>query len=170
VADKRDADFRAFVAARSASLLRLAYVLTGDHQLAEDLLQTSLLKVYVSWRSIADPRATEAFARTTIARTAASMFRRRWWGEWTVGTLPDDRSQAASRSFEEHDAIWQEILRLPVRQRAVVVLRYYEDLTEAETAHVLGISNGSVKTHTSRALAALRLRLGEPVQDGEAKR
>ena len=156
-----DADFHAFVSARSSALLRTAYLLVGgDWALAEDLLQAALTKTYLAWGRIRDPHARESYVRTTMATTATSWWRRRWNGEHATATLPDAASCTdTGLQFDERDALWRLVLALPVRQRAVLVLRFYEDLSEAETARVLGLSPGTVKSHTSRALAALRAEL-----------
>ena len=153
----RDEDFRAFVAARSPALLRTAYLLAGgDAALAEDLLQTALTKTYLSWGRIRDREAREAYVRTTLATTATSWWRRRWHGERPTESLPETALPDGGLEVDERDALWRLVLRLPARQRAVLVLRFYEDLSEAETARTLGLSPGTVKSHTSRALSALR--------------
>lgn len=156
----RDAEFREFVAARSPAMLRTSYLLAGgDWALAEDLLQSALTKTYLAWGRIRDRDAVEAYVRRTLATTATSWWRRRWHGERATDVLPEGASGDEARQVDERDALWRLVLRLPVRQRAVLVLRFYEDLSEAETAHVLGLSPGTVKSHTSRALATLRAEL-----------
>jgi RNA polymerase sigma-70 factor (ECF subfamily) len=154
-------EFRVFVAARTPALLRTSYLLSGgDWALAEDLLQTALTKAFLSWGRIDDKGAAEAYVRRTLATTAASWWRRKWHGERPTGVLPDvgvDRGQP----FDERDALWQHVRLLPAKQRAVLVLRFYEDLSEAEVARTLGIAPGTAKSTTSRALAALRVSLGE---------
>lgn len=160
----QDADdaFRAFVAARSPALLRTACLLVGgDWALAEDLLQTALTKTYLSWHRIADRGAVEAYVRTTLATTATSWWRRKWHGERSTGELPEGIGPDGSVLADERDALWRHVRRLPPRQRAVLVLRFYEDLSEAETARMLGVSPGTVKSSTSRALTALRTALAE---------
>lgn len=153
--------FRAFVAARSPALLRTAYLLTGgDRALAEDLLQVALTRTYLAWHRIDDLGAVEGYVRTTLARTAASWWRRRWHGERATAVLPEQVDDDRTALLDERDAWWRLVRALPARQRAVVVLRFYEDLTEAETARTLGLSVGTVKSHTARALAALRAAVG----------
>jgi RNA polymerase sigma-70 factor (sigma-E family) len=152
------ADFDAFVGARSSALLRTAYLLTRDHALAEDLLQTALTKAWFAWRRIdGDP---EAYVRKILVNTYATWWRRRWNGERATDELPEPaptgRPTAHDRSDASHD-LWTALGRLPRRQRAVVVLRYFEDLSEAETARVLDCSVGNVKSQASRALAKLRI-------------
>lgn len=161
MSETSDAEFRAFVAARSRALLRTAYLLTGDHQLAEDLLQTALTKTYLSWERIRDHGSVESYVRTTLVTTQISWWRRRWWSERSVGEVWERPADDAFDRFDEWDRIWRSLRRLPPRQRAVVVLRYYEDLSEAEIARVLGCSTGTVKSQASRALATLRGRLTE---------
>jgi RNA polymerase sigma-70 factor (sigma-E family) len=145
--------FDAFVQARSRPLLRTAYLLTRDHALAEDLVQTALAKAWFAWSRIegGDP---EPYVRRIMVNTYASWWRRRWNGEVPSDELPETPAPTAT---EERTDLWQALGRLPRRQRAVVVLRYYEDLTEAETARLLGCSVGTVKSQTNKAFAKLRL-------------
>jgi RNA polymerase sigma-70 factor (sigma-E family) len=154
--DPRDpgaaATFDEFVAARSRSLLRTAYLLTHDHALAEDLLQSSLAKAWFSWKRIhGEP---EPYVRKIVVNTYATWWRRRWNGEQPTEELPE---AAAPEASTEPTDLWSAMERLPRRMRAVVVLRYFEDLTEAQTADVLGCSVGTVKSQTSKALAKLRI-------------
>ncbi|MCB0906894.1 MAG: SigE family RNA polymerase sigma factor [Nocardioidaceae bacterium] len=149
-----DVDFDAFVAARSRALLRTAYLLTHDHALAEDLLQTALAKAWFAWKRIdGNP---EPYIRRILVNTYATWWRRRWNGELPTDELPE-RAAAMPGSTEERSDLWDAMARLPRRQRAVVVLRYFEDLTEAETAETLGCSVGTVKSQASKALAKLRI-------------
>jgi RNA polymerase sigma-70 factor (sigma-E family) len=150
------ADFDAFVGARSSALLRTAYLLTRDHALAEDLLQTALAKAWFAWRRIdGEP---EAYVRRILVNTYATWWRRRWNGEHATDELPEPAptGDVHAHSDASHD-LWSALGRLPRKQRAVVVLRYFEDLTETETARVLGCSVGNVKSQASRALAKLRI-------------
>lgn len=145
--------FEEFVAARSHSLLRTAYLLTRDHGLAEDLLQTALTKAYLAWRRIdGDP---EPYVRKILVNTYASWWRRKWKGEQPTGELPES-GHHDDRAGESGD-LWDALGRLPKRQRTVIVLRFFEDRTEAQTADLLGISVGTVKSQTSKALAKLRI-------------
>jgi RNA polymerase sigma-70 factor (sigma-E family) len=146
--------FDEFVATRSTALLRTAYLLTGDHGLAEDLLQTTLAKCWFAWGRIDGP--PEPYVRRALATTYATWWRRKWRAERPTGELPDRGDPAATAPVEDRDALWRALGLLPRRQRAVVVLRYYEDLSEAETAAALGISTGTVKSQAAKALAALR--------------
>jgi RNA polymerase sigma-70 factor (ECF subfamily) len=155
-------EFRDFVAARTPALLRTSYLLSGgDWALAEDLLQTALTKTYLSWGRIRDRGAVEAYVRATLATTATSWWRRRWSGERPTEVLPERLSNDRTSQVDERDALWQHVKQLPTRQRAVLVLRFYEDLSEADVARTLGMAPGTVKSTTSRALAALRTSLGE---------
>jgi RNA polymerase sigma-70 factor (sigma-E family) len=147
-------EFDGFVAGRSAALLRTAYLLTGDHALAEDLLQTALARSWFAWGRIAGP--PEPYVRRVIATTYATWWRRRWRSEYPTGSLPEAPGVDGTAGVDERDALWRALGTLPRRQRAVVVLRYYEDLSEADTAAALGISRGTVKSQASKALAALR--------------
>lgn len=145
-------DFDEFVSARSTALLRTAYLLTHDHALAEDLLQTALTKAWFAWRRIDD--SPEAYVRRILVNTYASWWRRKWNGEYATEELPEEMSEHPEEGA--HD-LWTALGRLPRRQRAVVVLRYFEDLTEAETARILGCSVGTVKSQTAKAFAKLRI-------------
>jgi len=148
----REATFDDFVLARSRALLRTAYLLTHDHALAEDLLQTSLTKAWFAWRRIdGNP---EPYVRRILVNTYASWWRRKWNGEHPTEELPE---RATDESGSEPTDLWRAMERLPRRQRAVVVLRYFEDLTEAQTADLLGCSVGTVKSQCSKALAKLRI-------------
>ena len=144
--------FDDFVAARSGGLLRTAYLLTRDHALAEDLLQTSLTRAWFAWSRIEG--RPEPYVRKILVNTYASWWRRKWNGEQPTGELPE---RAAPEPDGTAPDLWEALGRLPRRQRAVVVLRYFEDLTEAETAALLGISVGTVKSQTSKAFAKLRI-------------
>jgi RNA polymerase sigma-70 factor (sigma-E family) len=149
--------FDEFVAARSSGLLRTAYLLTHDHALAEDLLQTALTKAWFAWDRVSGH--PEPYVRKILVNTYASWWRRRWNGEVATGELPEavaDPHGGLAAAETGHD-LWTAMGRLPRRQRAVVVLRYFEDLTEAETARLLGCSVGTVKSQASKALAKLRI-------------
>ena len=149
-------DFDEFVAARSSRLLRTAYLLTRDHALAEDLLQTALTKAWFSWSRIeSDP---EPYVRKILVNTFASWWRRKWRGEHAYAEPPEpDPGPGGHDVADQRQDLWTAMGRLPRRQRAVVVLRYVEDLTETETARLLGVSVGTVKSQTSKALAKLRI-------------
>jgi RNA polymerase sigma-70 factor (ECF subfamily) len=152
-------EFREFVAARSAALLRTAYLLAGDWATAEDLLQTALTKTYLAWKRLGEIEAVEPYARRVLVNTATSWWRRRWHGERPTEMLPEVAAPDQISEHLERDALWRHVKELPARQRAVLVLRFYEDLSEAQTAALLNISPGTVKSQTSRALHTLRQRL-----------
>ena len=152
---KTSVDFDDFVAARSGRLLRTAYLLTRDHALAEDLLQTALTRAWFAWSRIeGDP---EPYVRRILVNTYASWWRRRWTGEQPTDDLPEQPYVDATSGADTGHDLWQAMGRLPRRMRAVVVLRYFEDLTEAQTAEALGCTVGTVKSQTSKALAKLRI-------------
>ena len=145
-------DFEAFVASRYVALLRTAFLLTGDHHDAEDLLQQALVKAVGAWgRITGDP---EPYVRTILVRQNISRWRRRRWRELPTDTPGDVAvtDVGAEDRLELHRALGV----LAPRQRAVIVLRYYEDLTEVQTAEALGISVGTVKSQARDALRRLR--------------
>ena len=150
-----DPGFSDYVVARSAALLRTAYLLTGNRADAEDLLQTTLAKTYLAWDRIRDRDALDGYVRRTMVNTQTSFWRRKK-PETLYDDPPERPGRDAHADSDLHDALWAALARLGRKQRAVVVLRYYEDLSEAETAAALGISVGTVKSTTSRALALLR--------------
>ncbi|MDF1606321.1 SigE family RNA polymerase sigma factor [Nocardioides sp. YIM 152315] len=145
------ASFEEYVAARRGALLRTAYLLTGNAHDAEDLVQTALLNVVPRWGQIA--ANPEPYLRTVLARESVNRWRRRRWREIHTDRLPEAPTEGPGA---DRVALGAALARLAPRQRAVVVLRYYEDLTERETAQVLGISVGTVKSQTHHALARLR--------------
>lgn len=150
--------FEGFVLARSAALLRFAYLLTGDAGLAEDLVQEALIKVHRQWARISVLEGPEAYVRRIVSNEFVSWRRRRRSRE-TPSEVPE-RADPSDRSagFVEREALWSALQVLPPRQRAVVVLRYYEDLSDAEIAGVLRCAVGTVRSLQSRALTTLRAR------------
>jgi RNA polymerase sigma-70 factor (sigma-E family) len=164
---RRDrSEFAEFALARSGALHRAAYLMVGDAQLAQDLVQEALTKTYVAWPRLRDPRNAEAYCRKAITTTAISWFRRKGWhNERPAEHLPDGQAGAGHESvFAERDAVWRELEQLPPRQRAALVLRYYEDLSEAQTAEAMGCAVGTVKSQVSAGLKKLRDRLGDDVE------
>ena len=150
-------EFRSYVAARSPALMRTAYMLSGNRADAEDLLQTALAKTYLAWDRIREREAVDGYVRRVMVNTQTSWWRRRKVDEHPTDVLPERSGRRdATADSDLHDALWTALAGLPKRQRAMVVLRYYEDLSEAETARVMGVSVGTVKSATSRALAKLR--------------
>ena|SRR6478735_5760183 len=151
-----DDDFAEFVGARWASLYRLAYLLAASPTGAEDLLQTTLEKAYVSWSRIGQMEYAEAYVRRMLATTLVSSRRRAWIGEQPFADPPDDAGSSEELPVLDRQLIWPLVCALPARQRAVIVLRYYEDLTEAQISDVLGCAPGTVKSQSSAAIGALR--------------
>lgn len=147
------ADFEQFVIARRGALLRTAYLLTGNPHDAEDLVQAALIKVVPKWARIRD--RPEGYVRAVLARESANRWRARRWREVSTDTVPDVVHRDGADSTDQI-ALLEDLRRLSPRQRAVLVLRYFDDLTEAETAAALGISVGTVKSHTHDGLARLR--------------
>ncbi|MGS2619743.1 SigE family RNA polymerase sigma factor, partial [Micromonospora sp. LZ34] len=158
--DPLEEEFRDFVAARSGALLRTAYLLTGDWATAEDLVQTALTKTYLAWKRLGGIEAIEPYARRVMVNTSTSWWRRRWHGERPTEVLPERAGVDEIEQQLDRDLLWRHLRALPARQRAVLVLRFYEDMSEAQTAALLEISPGTVKSQTSRALNTLRRRLG----------
>jgi RNA polymerase sigma-70 factor (sigma-E family) len=157
MAGEDEAAFSAFVRAASRSLQRTAWLLTGDWALAEDLVQSSLLTTWRHWSDI-EVTAAPGYTRKVMFRTFLAWRGRKWAGELARGSLPDAPTDATESDLaDDRLAITQAVLALPRRQRAVIVLRFFDDLSERDAAHALGCSVGTVKSHTSRALGALRL-------------
>lgn len=156
-------DFEEFVAARSGALLRTAYLLTGSHQDAEDLVQTALLKAVPRWARV---REHEPYVRRILVHESVTRWRRRRWRETSTERLPELPARASD--VDDRLVLRQALARLAPRQRAVIVLRYFDDLTEAQTADALGISVGTVKSQSRDALA--RLRALVPHLDADATR
>lgn len=153
----RDDEFSRYVTERSGAWLRVAFLLTGNRADAEDLLQTALAKTYLSWHRIQDKGALDGYVRRVLVNTQTSWWRKRRIEEYATDQLPEQPfHDVAPAEFELRETVWKALSALPKRQRAVVVLRYYEDLSEAETAAVMGISVGTVKSTASRALAKMR--------------
>jgi RNA polymerase sigma-70 factor (sigma-E family) len=151
-----DEDFAEFVGARWGSLYRLAYLLAGSPTGAEDLLQTTLEKAYVNWVRIGRMEHAEAYVRRMLATTLVSSRRRAWIREQPTDRLPEARGDSAEMPVVDRSVLWPLVCALPARQRAVIVLRYYEDLSEAQIAEVLRCAPGTVKSQASAAIGALR--------------
>jgi RNA polymerase sigma-70 factor (sigma-E family) len=166
--------FTMYVAARGRALWRAAWLLTGDAALAEDLVQTSLTKAWPHYDRVSTSGSFEAYVRRAMVTTYLSWRGRRWHGE-VPSDLPDRPSTASDPGASVDDSLdlARALSTLTPRQRVVVVLRYFEDLTEPQTAAALGCSVGSVKTHHHRAIAALRgsglLSLHEPTETEEVR-
>jgi RNA polymerase sigma-70 factor (sigma-E family) len=153
--------FSEFMHVRWGALFRTAYLLTGSRHEAEDLLQDALAKTCVRWRSIRDKSAAEAYVRRIMVHDASKGWRRSRRERATV-ELPDMGHDGGIDRREDHLDLWSQIQVLSPRMRAVLVLRYYEDLSEADTAHELGCSVGAVKSQAHHAINRLRTAFGDP--------
>jgi RNA polymerase sigma-70 factor (sigma-E family) len=151
-----DHGFREYVTMRSGSLLRAAYLLTGNRADAEDLVQAALAKTFLAWDRIEDRGALDGYVRRAIVNTHISWWRRRRLDEYPTDEIPDRAVADHATGSDMQDTLRRAIDRLPQRMRAAVMLRYYEDMTEAEVADALGVSLGTVKSTVSRAVAKLR--------------
>jgi RNA polymerase sigma-70 factor (sigma-E family) len=154
-----DAAFRAFVEANGATLLHAARLLAGDHHRGEDLVQTVLTRVYLKWDRIDTPLA---YARKALVTAHIDSTRRKWWGERPTEILPEAAATESSDvgAADERDELRRLLAGLSAKERAVVVLRYYCDLSEQEAAATLGVPVGTVKSTCSRALSRLRVEIG----------
>jgi RNA polymerase sigma-70 factor (sigma-E family) len=158
--------FREFVLARSGQLRALAWMLTGDAGLAEDLLQSALAKVWPHWSKIWPDGDAYAYTRRVMVTTSIAWWRRGWRRETSTGSLPEGPVRGTATDIvDDRDQLRRGLDLLPRRQRAVVVLRYYADLSESDTARTLGCSVGTVKSQAAKGLAKLRAALAsdEPV-------
>jgi RNA polymerase sigma-70 factor (sigma-E family) len=159
--------FAEFVGARRPALLRTAYLLTGSAADAEDLVQVALIKAVPAWGRIADN--PEPYVRRILARESVNRWRARRWREVHTDAVPDmagDHADAGGAAVDQRLALQGALRSLAPRQRAVLVLRYYEDLTERQTAEMLGISVGTVKSQARDGLARIRAVLGAGFMDG----
>ena len=164
----KDAAISASKSARQPALYRTAYLLAGDHAGAEDLLQNAFAKLYLSWDRIRDREALDGYVRRIMVNENTSLWRRAWKRrEHSSDSLPD---RGAVDTYDDGmgGELWSFVQTLPPRQRSVIVLRYYEQLSEAEIADVLGVSVGTVKSQASRALAALRARAPHALHPDES--
>jgi RNA polymerase sigma-70 factor (sigma-E family) len=161
-----EGDFTQFVAVRYGDLLKTAYLLTGSPHLAEDLVQSCLLKVMGRWREVQEPMA---YLRRAMVNDHTSVWRR-LRRELLSAQLPEPGGGDPTAGLADRTALVAELARLPKRMRSVLVLRYWEDLSEAETAKVLGCSVGTVKSQASRGLARLRTVFMESAVDADATR
>ena len=154
---ERDEQFHQFVQARRAHLVRTATLLTaGDAHLAEDLVQSTLTKLYVNWPAYRRAENPEGYVRRVLVNAFTDERRRSWWRrERSVAELPD-RARTEAPSSPELDLLRDALRDLPPRMRAAVVFRYFYDLDVADTAQALGCSEGTVKSQTARALDRLR--------------
>jgi RNA polymerase sigma-70 factor (sigma-E family) len=152
-------DFREFVTERWSALVRTAYLLTGSRERAEDLVQSALVRAHRHWPKIQREGTAEAYLRKTMTNLNTDWWRRLGSHERGVDSVPERAAADDYAAFELRDELWGALQQLPARMRAALVLRYFEDLSEADTASALGCSVGSVKSQCSRGLARLRLSL-----------
>jgi RNA polymerase sigma-70 factor (sigma-E family) len=150
--------FEAFVEQQGAALLRLAFVLTGNHHAAEDLTQTALAEVYRHWRKVSAARSSEAYARQVLVNSYLSGRRRRWTSERPMAVADHDLPAASDHAagVVEREALRARVAALPPRSRAVLVLRFWADLDDDAIAEAMGTTASTVRATASRALAALR--------------
>ncbi|XVU25691.1 SigE family RNA polymerase sigma factor [Actinoplanes sp. CA-054009] len=156
----KEAEFREFVGAQMESLRGLAYLTCGDWQVAEDAVLAALARLYVKWNRVDKP---DAYARTAVVRAAIDETRRPWWRReqsHSHEAIPDRAVPDAIRDADDRVQLRQALLRVPVKQRAVLVLRFLEGLSVQQTAEVLRFPEGTVKAYTSRGLDVLRRILG----------
>jgi RNA polymerase sigma-70 factor (sigma-E family) len=152
----RDHEFAEFVDGRFTALQRFAYLLTGEWHLAEDLVQTSLTKVWFHRNSLRSGSALESYTRTVMVNTSTQWWRRKWRGETPTEQLPEAPAREQYDTIDDRDLLLRALATLPRRTRATLVLRYFEDLPEAEIAQIMSCSLGTVKSNISRGLAKLR--------------
>jgi RNA polymerase sigma-70 factor (sigma-E family) len=152
-----EAEFRRYAADRWTSLMRTAYLLTGDHGHAEDLTQTTLANAYASWPRVRRADNVDGYVRRMLVNANARRFRKRRVPEDLTDDVPTQAVDSDQNALAERGDLLRALATLPYRQRAVVVLRYWEDMSEVEVANLLGCSVGTVKSQASRALAKLRL-------------
>jgi RNA polymerase sigma-70 factor (sigma-E family) len=168
-------DFAEYVTTAWTRLLRSAWLLTGDWHLADDLLQTVLARAHGRWPRLRSG-APDAYLRSMLATTYLSWRRRRWRGELPTRALPERAQADVNSQVDTQESVRRALAALPRQQRAVLMLRFHADLTEAATAEALGIGVGTVRSYTARALAALRADPGlremvgvERLRDEEAR-
>ena len=159
-----DREFVDFAVARMPAVLSWAHRVTGDHGRAEDLVQHAFAATHRHWRRIT-PGGAEAYARRAVLNAHLSWWRRGVRTERCVAQVPERAGGDLTAAVDERDAMWAALATLPPRQRAVLVLRYYEDLPEAEIARVLDVSPGTVKSQAARGLARLRATRPELVRE-----
>lgn len=158
-------EFEQYVRARGPALVRFAQLITGNDQLAEDLTQEVLVRAYARWDRVLRTDSPDSYLRRAVVNARTSWWRRRLNRERPMDLTGVQLHQAVDgpeTAASEHDALWREVCALPVQQRAVVVLRYYEDLDDAAIANILACSPATVRTHAMRALAKLRAARQQP--------
>ena len=159
------APFAEYAEACSATLFRTAFLMVGDHQLAQDLVQEALVKTLMAWPRLNDRENLHAYTRRIIVTTSISWRRRRSFHERPLDVLPERSGPDPAEATVTHDAVVAALRTVPPRQRAAIVLRYYEDLTEAQTADAMGCAVGTVKSQVSAGLHKLRTALADGLGD-----
>lgn len=155
-------EFTRFVQREHSGLFRTVYLFTGDYQLAEDTVQVTFAKIYPRWHRVSQMRSPGSYARRIALNQAKSWWRRRSSTETPFQLIDVPAVAAPHESIADHEAVWAAVLALPQRQRAVIVLRFYEDLSEADTAEILGIAVGTVKSHCHAGCQRLAGLLADP--------
>jgi RNA polymerase sigma-70 factor (sigma-E family) len=158
-------EYEDFVAARLQPLLRYAVMLTGDHHTAEDLVQDVMVRVQLRWRRVSSADIPELYVKRMLTNAYVDLRRGSWLRRVVLRSDPDDPGRIVSdhaHAAAERDEMWALLTQLPPRQRAALVLRFYEELDDAQSAEVLGCAVGTVRSLVSRALANLRQHLAEP--------
>ncbi|MEJ2858600.1 MULTISPECIES: SigE family RNA polymerase sigma factor [unclassified Saccharothrix] len=166
--DQRDEqEFAEYFAARREAVRRTAFLLCGDWHRADDLAQTAFVALHRRWRKVRDKQALDAYVRRTLVRAVIDESRRPWRRERFVDTVPDSpvRDGEVGDAVATRETLVAGLKRVPPRQRAVLVLRFLEGLDVSAAAEVLGCSEGTVKSQTSRGLEALREALGDAIDD-----
>lgn len=154
-----EAEFAELTLAVSQRLLSTAYAVCGDRQLAEDAVQSALIKAYRSWHRVRDAESSEAYLRKMVVNELLGWRRRKSWRVVSLDRTAEPARTSHENEVVEHELVWSLVSDLPPRQRAVIVLRYYEGLSEAEIAEILGIRPGTVKSQSAAAMAHLRAAL-----------
>ncbi|NUT93762.1 MAG: SigE family RNA polymerase sigma factor [Saccharothrix sp.] len=152
----RDTAFAEYFAARSEAMRGTAYLLCGDWHRAEDLVQATFTKLYVAWNRVDRHEALDAYTRQTLVRTFVSDLRRGWFRKERVSDTTPEAASVGRGSAEDRLVLLEALAKVPPRQRAVLVLRYWEDLSVEETARALRCSEGTVKSQAARGLQTLR--------------
>ncbi|HXR41114.1 MAG TPA: SigE family RNA polymerase sigma factor [Acidothermaceae bacterium] len=156
-----EADFRSFATSRMRDLRRTAYLLCGDWHHADDVTQTVLTKLYSNWTKIQERERVDAYVRTMLVRATFERKRRFWWRRELSSAQPPETPVDIETHVEERLVLLDALAKMPPRQRAVLVLRFWEDQDVAETANALGCTEGTVKSQTARGLTALRALLAD---------
>ena len=155
--------FEEFVHSRGAALVRFARLLTGDEHRADDLVQEVLAKAFVQWRRVSAAQRPDIYVRRMLVNANTSWWRRRSSGEVVADVAGTAAAPDIGVAVADRDELWRMVLALPVRQRAVLVLRFYEDLDDVQIAEILGCSTVTVRTTALRGLNTLRTRHRTPI-------